>query len=124
MDNNEIIEQQLAEIDAEVQRVEGILEDAAAINRLNENEDFKRIVVDGYLDDEAKRLFNALIDPTFLKRDNLQNMMDKIGSIRDFKQYISVKMLNAAEAENTLQELKKIRAEVLDGKHLPDNEEE
>ncbi len=90
---------ELADIDERIDTLNKNIELGAALERLHENEDFKKVILEGYLEAEAERIFKVLVDPSHnLKRDVMENLMDKLVSTRNIKQYFGTVLINAAMA--------------------------
>ncbi len=103
---------QLELIDQRVGQLNEKIELAKVVERLEENEDFKTLIIDGYLEKEAERLFGVLVEPSSLKRDVLENIQDKLAAIRSLKQYFGVIGQNAHMAPSEIEEEEKYRKEV------------
>jgi len=103
---------QLKLVDERVDALNLNIKKAEAVMRLEENEDFKMIILDGYLDSEAKRLFEVLIEPSNLKRDVMENIHDKLNSIRNLKQYFGVLGQNSTMAPEQIEEEEAYRKQV------------
>jgi predicted polyphosphate/ATP-dependent NAD kinase len=106
------IKDELRQVDLRIEDLKKAIELGEAVERLHENEDFITLVIDGYMEEEAERIFGVLTTPTALKRDQLENMMDKLGSIRDFKAFIGKCLQDADMAPDALAEEEKYRKEV------------
>ena len=108
----EDIVQELIETDEKISDKIKQIELAEAIERLHESDDFKLVVLDGYMTVEAERIFALLTTPMGWKRELNENLMDKMGSIRDLKEYIGIKLREAVMAPEELEELKDYRKSV------------
>ncbi len=106
------IKQELLETDEKISEKKAQIELAEAIERLHENEDFKLVVLDGYLEIEAERIFALLTTPMGWKRELNENLMDKLGSIRDLKEFIGVKLRESIMAPEELTELEQYRKDI------------
>ena len=113
---------QLNQVDDRLEALKLNIEKAEAVRRLEENEDFQMIILDGYLGDEAKRLFEVLVEPSTLKRDVMENIHDKLNSIRNLKQYFGVLGQNAEMAPDQIAEEETYRKQVT--KYFADNPNE
>ena len=103
---------QLTLVDERIDALKLNIEKAEAVERLEKNEDFQMIILDGYLDAEAKRLFEVLVEPSTLKRDVMENIHDKLNSIRNLKQYFGVLGQNATMAPDSINEEETYRKQV------------
>jgi hypothetical protein len=103
---------QLNQVDDRIAALKLNIEKAEAVMRLEQNDDFKLIILDGYLGDEAKRLFEVLVEPSTLKRDVMENIHDKLNSIRNLKQYFGVLGQNSDMAPDQIVEEEDYRQQV------------
>ena len=118
MANTEVevtLQEKLAEIDAAQAEFEKQILVGEAIKRLEANEDYKLVVADGYLDAEATRLTGLLVGDDPLRRESMENIIEAALAIRNFKQYIRYKKLDAVQAVKNIEENEKFR------KHITEN---
>ncbi len=104
--------EELEAVDKRIEELKEQIEIRQALERLHENEDFKKVILEGYFDKEAKRIFDMLITPTSLKRDQTENLMDMMSSIRYFKGYFKTLLINAAMAPEELESEMLYRQEI------------
>ena len=112
MDAASNLKEQLKEIDDRIAELEKDIEIGKALERLHENEDFQKVILDGYLEDEAKRLFELMTTPMKFKREIMENIQEKLSSIRNLKEYFAVKLQNAGFAQEQIEEEKEYRKDV------------
>jgi hypothetical protein len=110
--SEDILREELAEIDKRIEEYKNDVETGKALERLHENEDFKNVIIGAYFDDEAKRVFELLTEPTNLKREQLENIEDKLKAIRVFKLFFKTLLINANIAPDQIDELEEYRKEV------------
>jgi CheY-like chemotaxis protein len=116
---------ELADIDSRVETLKKNIELGEALQKLHENEDFKKVILDGYMEDEAERIFKVLVDPSHnLKRDIMENLMDKLMAIRSIKQYFGTILINAAMAPEEIANEEKYRKEVTEQHASKESSEE
>ena len=118
MANTEVevtLQEKLAEIDAAQAEFEKQILVGEAIKRLEANEDYKLVVAEGYLDAEATRLTGLLVGDDPLRRESMENIIEAALAIRNFKQYIRYKKLDAVQAVKNIEENEKFR------KHITEN---
>lgn len=101
----------LARTDERIAELQEQVELGAALERLHENEDFKLVITDAYLDAEGERLYNLLTNPSFFKRDQIQNTMDRLTSIRSIKEFFMVKLQEAHAAPDQITTENEFRTE-------------
>jgi hypothetical protein len=104
--------EQIAEIDKSIEDIKSKIEFAEAINRLQSNPDYIKVVKEGYLDGESKRISECLTEPTYLKRDQIENMVDMLSAIRYFKTFIMYRENDASNGQEQIEELNELRISV------------
>jgi len=108
----EDIKQELLETDEKISEKKAQIQLAEDIEALHEDERFQRVVLTGYLDVEAERIFALLTTPMGWKRELNENLMDKLGSIRDLKEWFGIKLRESIMAPDELAELEAHRKDV------------
>ena len=117
--------QELADIDARIASLKDDIQKAEDLESLHSDEKFQNVIIKGYLDAEAKRIFGVLTDSTHhLKRDVMENLMDKLTSTRNIQQYFGTIMQNAAMATTQIEEEELYRTEVTSRDSIIDVEAE
>lgn len=107
---------QAAEIEVTVQEAEAAVKLGEALQRLQSNRDFKKIVIEGYFEKEAIRLVHSLNDPNVMHNASIKeaHTMD-MHAISCLRQYFHGIRQKAEAMEVTLadsrQELERIRGE-------------
>lgn len=80
MQNSEIHQVELS-----IEEAKGAIEKAERVRRLSVNADFKAIIDQGYLKDEAVRLTHLLSDPTAAEyREFIQRDLESIGGLQRY----------------------------------------
>ena len=105
--------EELKEIDESIQHYQDIIKFAKAIKELQVDENYKLVFEDGYFTKEAERLTKNLLEPTILKRDQIENIVEMAAAIRHLKTYIHFRELDKQTAEMNLEELKSARSELM-----------
>lgn len=127
MEENSNLKAHLAEIDERKAELELNIQLGKDLEELHEDERFQRVILNAYLEKEAERLFGVLVNPSTLKRDVMENIVDKTGSIRNLKQFFGVLLQNAHMAPEQIAEeevyRKEVTASYADGSN-PDADEE
>lgn len=103
---------ELAIIDGRIAELQAQIDLGSAIERLHENEDFKAVFETAYFTAEADRLFNLLTNPSFFKRDQMQNTMDRLGAIRSVKEFFMVKLQEAQAAPDQIDTENEYRSQI------------
>ena len=82
------LEETLSAIDKYIAEQQKAIDDGKALERLLNNKDFKAIILDGYIEAEAKKLFSILTDPTGASPYTQEEILLKLEVISHFKSYI------------------------------------
>jgi len=118
MEDTSNLQTELQEIELAIAAEQEKIKRGEALERLLKNDDFKLVILDGYVEEEAQRLFGILTTPPGNRKDVLDTCHDKLASIRHFKEYIGTKeypgnVRRAAEsAEANIEEQEAYRREV------------
>lgn len=106
------LQERLAEIDSTIEEYQEMVAFGEALKRLEENEDFKKVITVGYFDSEANRITGLIIGDDPLRRDAMENIVEAALAIRNFKQYIKYKKLDAQHAPAQIEENYRFRKAV------------
>lgn len=117
---NEEVKNELQEIDARIEELNAKIRLADDLEELHKDERFIRVMIDGYFGAEAHRVFELLTTPTPLKRDQIENIEDKLSAIRNVKQYYQTILINARTAPEQIEEERQYRLEIT-ARHSLDN---
>ena len=112
LDEINLRKEKLAEIDASIEDIKSKIEFAEAIKRLQSNPDYIKVIEEGYLVGEGERISKCLLEPTYLKRDQIENMMEMMSAIRIFKTFIMFRENDAANGQEQIEELNDFRTSV------------
>lgn len=90
-----------AETDLELAERGAIVEKYEALQRLNENEDFKKVITEGYLKESAIDK-TSLLGTNYVRQNNLRGtLMEELVAISCLEQYlISIEQLGAPITED------------------------
>lgn len=104
--------EQIEQVEVSIEHAKQAIELRDALDRLGKNEDFKKIMTEGYFKDEASRLVLLKADPEAQTEDTqryLDNSITAIGYVRLYFSTImqlGIQMERSLKAdEETLQEL-------------------
>ena len=86
MSNN--LKETLEAIDSAIAKYQAEIERGKMLERLMVNPDFKAVILDGYIEAEATKLFNILIDPSGASPYTDEVIQRKLASICDFKEHV------------------------------------
>ena len=101
--------EELAEIDKSILEQKSKIEFAEAIKRLKLNPDYQLVIEQGYFEKEGERLTKNLLEPTYLKRDQIENIIDMTNAIRHAKTFLVFKESDALGAAQNIEELEDYR---------------
>jgi len=82
------LKETLKAIDAAIAKSNAAIERGTKLGKLMKNPDFIDVILNGYFDEEARRLFKILTDPTGASTYTTEEIQLKLGSISDFKSYV------------------------------------
>lgn len=106
-------------IQLSIDQAKKMIDAGDAVQRLRENEDFKTVIIDGYLEREAVRLVHAKSDPTQQSKADQRILDADIKAIGSFAVYLQTILAHARMSrdavENNQEELDRARAE--EGEH-------
>lgn len=98
------LKEKLAEVDAAIAEYEKQVEVGEAIKRLEANPDYVTVIASGYLKDEAERLTGLLVGDDPLRRESVENIIEATLAIRNFKQFLKYKKMDAAHAPQAIEQ--------------------
>lgn len=84
-------ESAIRELELNIKEAQKIVDIGAALERLSNNRDFKKVIIDGYFENEAVRLVHLKADPSMQKPETQASIilqMDAIGALNQFFQTI------------------------------------
>lgn len=85
-----------------------IVDRAEATLRLAENDDFKQLVIQGYLTDEPQRLAELMASGR-LHKTSMENCADELNAIGKFRSFMKNMVEQGNQARNDLVELEEAR---------------
>ena len=104
--------EKIAEIDASILEQKAKIEFAEAITRLQSNPDYQLVIEQGYFEKEGERLTKNLLEPTYLKRDQIENIIEMTNAIRHTKTFLVFKESDALGAVQNIEELEEYRTSI------------
>jgi hypothetical protein len=102
-------------LDANIKQATVLVEFGSAIERLSSNRDFKKVILEGYFEQEAIRLVHLKADPNMqanLSQAEIVKQMDAIGSL---KQYLRTATHLAGMGARSIASDEETREELLAG---------
>jgi hypothetical protein len=91
MGESTILRDTLAGIDAAIEKYKRDIKRGEDLKILMENEQFKSVILDGYIEEESRRLFRILTDPTGAMPFTEDQLQLKLAAISTFKGYVGTK---------------------------------
>ena len=96
--------QTIDEIEANIAGNKVAIETAKALDRLLANKDFQRVVIKGYLMEEAVRLVHLRADPAFQTPEKQLAILTQIDGIGAVKSYLDLVHFKARQAEKAIEQ--------------------
>lgn len=125
MVENTNLKTKLEAVDARIEELEKNIQLGKDLEDLHNDPRFQNVILNGYMDKEADRICGVLLDPSHhLKRDVMENLMDKLTAVRSIKQYFGTVLRNAAMAPEELDTEQVYRTQVTEEDSIIDVEEE
>ena len=106
------LKDRLAEIDETIAAYQEQIEFGEALARLEANPDYQLVILKGYLEEEAKRITDLIVGDDLLKREQMENIVEMGLSIRNLKQFVKYKKLDAQHAPSYIEETLEFRRQV------------
>ena len=91
MPNTDNLKDTLTRIDEAILMYKADIRRGELLNSLLTFPAFKELIIDGYFEAEAKKLFDILIDPTGASPYSPEEIQARLGSISHFKGYVGTK---------------------------------
>ncbi|MGH1461222.1 MAG: hypothetical protein ACRBB6_04220 [Neptuniibacter sp.] len=83
------------------------------LERLTSNRDFKKVVLEGYFEQEAQRLVHLKAVPSMQTPEHQESIMKQIDAIGAVRNYFNTIMVFGAQAEKEMVSLEETREEIL-----------
>ena len=106
------LQERLSEIDSAIEAYKEMMEYGEAIKRLEANPDYKKVISVGYFEEEASRITGLIVGEDPLRRDAMENIVEAALSIRNFKQYLKYKRIDAMMAPSEIDKNEQYRLQV------------
>lgn len=108
-------EEEIQQVELTIEEARKILAIGEAIERLENNEDFKKIIFEGYFVDQAARYTGLLAEPALQAADKQANIIHCLRGISELRQYLLTTKMAVAQCRHDLQGqldlLEELRAE-------------
>lgn len=89
-------------IEKNIEQAKVIVEFGSTLERLRSNRDFKKIIIDGYLEQECVRLVHLKADPNMQAADKQAGIVKQMDAIGALNQYFQTVFSKAAMAEKAV----------------------
>jgi hypothetical protein len=100
-------------LDENIRQAKEIVEVDSALQRLESNRDFRKVIKEGYLEKEAIRLVHLKADPAFQTVERQASIDTQINAIGQLAQYFRTVTFNASVAARAIEADEYTRTEVL-----------
>lgn len=100
-------------IDANIKEARKIVELAQCLERLRSNRDFKRVILEGYFEQESIRLVHLKADPNMQNENSQKSILNQIDAVGSFRQYLDMVARHARLAEKAIAADEETREEIL-----------
>jgi hypothetical protein len=104
---------QIEEVEVGIVQARAMVSKAEALAALFKNKDFKEVIAEGYLKEEAVRLVLLKADPATLNEEMQASIADGIVAIGHFNQYLKTVKAIGSMAAKSLSEYEDLHAELL-----------
>jgi hypothetical protein len=105
---------QLQEIDINIKQAQKIVEQGNALERLRNNVDFKRVISEGYFEQEAVRLVHLKSDPNMQSDERQKSILAQMDAIGSLNQYFQTVFHRASLASKAIEADEQTREELLE----------
>lgn len=100
-------------IESNIKEARKIAEVGTALERLQSNRDFKKVVLEGYFEQEAVRLVHLKAEPAMQKPEMQQSILTQMDAIGSFAQYLDTVLHKASLATKAIASDEETRDEIL-----------
>lgn len=103
----------LRQVEQTIQQQQKLIALGESLERLKNNQDFRKLIMEGYFVDEAVRLVHLKADPGFQSVDAQKSIDLQILSVGSLSQYLNVVRATAEMASKTVADCELTREELL-----------
>lgn len=82
------IDEQIEIIDKDLEVLEWNIQRAKALDKLMGMEEFQLVMIEGYLEIEANRVFSLLTHPLTVKPDDTKSYLSQLDTIKNLSRYL------------------------------------
>jgi hypothetical protein len=106
-------EGQLQELEISLEDAQDRVSTAEALERLDQNKDFQKVILDGYFAKEAQRAVMARADVNFHSKENLKQNLEVINAIGQLGAFFHKTFVFGESAARAIEADKETKAEIL-----------
>ena len=106
-------ESAIQQIESNIRQSKKIVEFGDAIERLRNNRDFKRVVIEGYFEQEAIRLVHLKADSNMQSPEAQKSILSQLDAIGTFSQYLQANVTLAHMAGKAIEADEQTRDELV-----------
>lgn len=116
------IDEKIEIIDKDLEVLEWNIKRGEALDKLMQMEEFRLVMIEGYLEIEAERAFKLLTHPLTIKPEDKNNYLSQLDTIKNLSRYLGspeykgIVKISAANAVQDRDELLRQKQELLAGK--------
>lgn len=104
---------ELQQIEINIKQAQKLVDLGESLERLSVNRDFKKVIAEGYFEQEAIRLVHLLSDPSMQTAEVKKSIDTQMNAIGSFKQYLQTLRFRASIAGKALVADEQTRDELL-----------
>ena len=104
----------IQQIESNIQRAKKVVEFGDAIGRLRNNRDFKKVILEGYFEDEAVRLVHLKADANMQSAESQRSIVNQMDAIGALSQYLQTQLRLVDMAVNSIAADEQTRDELLE----------
>lgn len=106
-------QQQLEQVELTIEQAQDNIAHKQALTRLYENADFRKIILEGYLQKEAARMVHAKAEPSLQSESDQLQLTRMIDGLGYFRQYLNKVYQFGAIAEKTIESHRQTRTDLM-----------
>lgn len=106
-------EEVIQQLETNIQQDKKLVELGASLERLRSNRDFKKVILEGYFEQEAVRLVHLKADPNMQSADSQKSIVSQMDAIGSLAQYFYALQARSSMANKSLEANVEMRDEIL-----------
>lgn len=110
----ELMTDQLQEIELNIKQAQKLVDLGNALERLRSNNDFKKVITEGYFEQEAVRLVHLKADQNMQTAERQQSIIAQMDAIGALNQYFQTVFHRASLASKAIEADEQTREELLE----------